>query len=179
MDSDYWDITDCTLYLKNGSTTISSSSTSYTSTNCNITIELDTDSYTSITSEAIYNLNSSSDITVSTQYTVAYRYVGEFSLKSFLDDLKAFGGAGFNDFTRMIIAFIIIFILLASVSYNMGVVDPEVTIGLLIVLTWFFSYIGWLTLSYDGIRTEWLKQYIIAILISLGGGAFILKKATE
>ena len=179
MDSDYWDITDCTLYLKNGSTTISSSSTSYTSRNCNITIELDTNSYTTITSEAIYNLNSSSDITDSTQYTVAYRYVGEFSLKSFLDDLKAFGGAGFNDFTRMVIAFIIIFILLASVSYNMGVVDPEVTIGLLIMLTCLFSYIGWLTLPYDGIRTEWLKQYIIAILISLGGGAFIMKRATE
>ena len=179
MDSDYWDITDCTLYLKNESTTISSSSTSYTTTNCNITIELDTDSYTTITSETIYNLNSSNNIIVSTQYTVAYRYVGEFSLKSFLDDLKAFGGAGFNDFTRMVIAFIIIFILLASVSYNMGVVDPEVTIGLLIMLTCLFSYIGWLTLPYDGIRTEWLKQYIIAILISLGGGAFIMKRATE
>ena len=179
MESDYWDITGCTLYLKNGSNIINTSSTSYTTRVCNISIELNTDSYTTITSQAIYNLNSSDDITASTQYTIAYRYIGDFSLKSFLDDLKAFGGAGFNDFTRMVIAFIIIFIILASVAYNMGVIDPEVTIGLLIMLTWFFSYIGWLTLPYDGIRTEWLKQYIIAILITLGGGSFIIKRATQ
>ena len=113
------------------------------------------------------------------QYMVSTKYVGDFSLKSFLDDLKLFGGAGFNDFTRMFIAFIIIFMILAMVSYNMGVIDPEVTIGLLIMLTWFFSYLGWMTISFDSITTEWLKQYIIAILITLGGGAFMMKRAME
>jgi len=56
MESDYWDITGCTLYLKNGSNIINTSSTSYTTRVCNISIELNTDSYTTITSQAIYNL---------------------------------------------------------------------------------------------------------------------------
>ncbi len=179
MDSEYWAITGCTLYLKNGTNTINSSSTAFTTTSCDIKIPINADGYSSIISQAVYNLNNSDDLIVSTQYLVVTRYEGDFSLKNFLDDLKLFGGAGFNDFTRMFIAFVIIFLILGSVAYNMGVIDPEVSIGLLIMLTWFFSYLGWMTIGYDGIVTEWLKQYIVAMLITLGGGSFIMKRAIE
>jgi len=178
MDSDYWTITGCTFYLKSNGTTIQSGS-SYTGTTCDVTLNQNTQNYTTITAETIYNLNNSYDITVSTQYTVAYRYEGDNSLKNFLDDLKAFGSAGFNDFTRMVIAFIIILIIITGLSFKMGVVEPEMLIGLLIILTWSFSYIGWLTIPYESIRTEWLKQYFLAILVTLGGGSFILKKVID
>lgn len=185
LDSSFWTITGCTFYLKNGTNTIDSGS-SYTGSTCDVTINLDTDDYEMIIAQAIYNLNSSKDITVSTQYTVQYRYVGQFSLKNFLDDLKAFGGAGFNDFTRMMFAFIIIFAIIAGLSYKADIKEPEMLIGLLIILVWFFSYIGWLTLSgliypaaMDVGMANWLRQYIIALILTLAGGSFILKRVIE
>jgi len=85
MDSEYWDITGCTLYLKNGTNTINSSSTAFTTTSCDIKIPINADGYSSIISQAVYNLNNSDDLIVSTQYLVVTRYEGDFSLKNFLD----------------------------------------------------------------------------------------------
>jgi len=178
LDSSFWTITDCDFFLMNGSTTLSTGS-AYTGSTCDVTLNYNTDSYESITALANYSLNNSNPLTVSTEYTVAYRYIGQFSLKNFVDDLKDFGEAGFNDFTRMMFAFIIIFGIITGLSFKADIKEPEMLIGLLIILVWVFSYIGWLTLNYESIPTEWLKQYIIAIIISFSGGAFILKRVIE
>lgn len=185
LTSSYWHITDCILYLKNGSDILIQNSTSYSTSECNIRIEYSTGNLTSITSEAIYELNQSVNKTVSVQYSIAYTYVGQFSLRNFLNDLKALRVAGFNDFTRIIIAFIVIFAIVATASSKMGLKEPEPLIILTFVLVVFFSYLGWLTLNYDAIPNlifmpeGWLQQYIIMIIFLLGAGGYILKRHTE
>lgn len=179
MNSTFWTVTGCTAYLKNGTTVLTSSSSSYTTSSCDISMAYNSTGLDKIRLEAHYNLNSSDDIIASRTYTIAYRYPGQFSLKNTLDDIKAFGEAGMNDFTRMMIAFIVIFVIVGGLAYKTEAKDPEILVGLLIILVWLFSYVGWLTLNYDPIPTAWLKQYIIGILMLLGGGAYILKKMTD
>jgi len=64
----------------------------------------------------------------------------------------------------------------ASKEHGLGLKDEEALLVLAIMLTWLFSYIGWFTIDYTPIPTDWLKQYILAILVTLTGGAFIYKK---
>jgi hypothetical protein len=179
MDSNIWDITSCMLTLRdNASNSLNSSSSSYTTSNCNINVGYNVGSYTSILSYATYTLNNSDTLVVSKVYTVKDVYQGEGSLKTFIDDLRAFNEAGFNDFTRMFIAFIIIALMISVLSMKYGMTDPIPLIVITIFLVAFMSYIGWLTmtnLNYNGLASDWVKQYIIAILISLAGGSYILK----
>jgi len=182
LTSEYWDIEDCTLYIKNTTNTLNSSSDSFTNNNCLITIEYDVGKQTTIISEAKYTLNSIVN-TVSIQYTVQYTYKGEFSLMNFIDDIKAFSSAGFDDFTRSIIVFIVIFGIVAYASSQMaGLREPETLIILAWALVMVFSYLGLLTLSYASIPDiaplgrEWLQQYIISILFSLGAGSYIIRR---
>jgi len=179
MSSTYWDITGCTLYLINEGSILSSSSSSYTTSSCDITINYNTGSYDTIVSKVVYELNGSS-INVSRQYSIWDRYEGQFSFKNFLDDLTNFGEAGFDDFSRMMIAFIVIFVIVAGMAFKFADFrDPEMLLVVTIGLVWFFSFIGWMTISYEGIPSEWLKKYILAIIISIAGGATILKKVTD
>lgn len=182
LSSSFWNITGCTLYLKNASTTLTQSSSSFNTTNCNIGIDFNTGNQSSIISEATLQINNTINQTFSKQYAVSYTYVGDFSLQNFIDDLKNFSGAGFNDFTRMIFAFIIIFTIVGISSFKHSIFrEAEPLIILTIVLIFFFTYIGWLTLNFEtipevrGMPTGWLKQYLIFVLSLLGGGAYILK----
>jgi hypothetical protein len=179
MTSTYRDITGCTLYLINDGSILSSSSTSYTTSLCDITINYNTGSYDTIVSKVVYELNGSS-INVSRQYSIWDRYEGQFSFKNFLDDLTNFGEAGFDDFSRMMIAFIVIFVVVAGMAFKFADFrDPEMLLVVTISLVWFFSFIGWMTISYEGIPSDWLKKYILAIIISIAGGATILKRVTD
>lgn len=182
LNSSTWPVTNCTLKLYNGTTDLLNQTSSYTSNSCYLRIELNTASMTNITSEARYELNSLYNFTVSQQYRVIYTYEGEFSLKNFLDDLSDFGMAGFDDFGRMMLALIVIFVITALAAQKIGFTNPEVLIFLVIVQVWFFSYVNWLYLDFAPIPTIAgfdLKKYIIAILISLAGGAFVMRKFTE
>ena len=185
MTSSYWRITNCTLFLKNSSGGIlEQSSSSFNTSHCDIAILRNTGNLTFIKSEAQYTLNETRDETVSVQYTVQYTYKGTFSLMNFFDDLRDFGELGFNDFTRMFIAFIVIFAIVGTAAISLGLREPET----LIFLTWsvilFFSYLGWLTLGYADIPDigkgrAWLQQYIIFIVFSLMAGGYIIKKQSE
>ena len=182
LTSSYWDITNCTLFLKSTSDTLTRSSSSYTTSRCDILINYNTGNLTYIISEAQYQLNYTINETILVQYKIQYTYEGEFSLKNFVDDLTAFGRAGFSDFTRMVIAFVVIFAIVAYSSSKFALRDPEA----LIILTWalvlFFSYVGWFTLNYEaipnvrGLAEGWLKQYIIFILLTLAGGTYIIRR---
>jgi len=178
MTSSYWTITGCTLSVQGDGVTISSSSTSYDSDSCDITITENSGTYSTMTSYVVYSLNSTNQI-VRRDYSVKNRYTGQFSLSNFIDDLKGFAGAGFNDFTRMIIAFIVIMVIVGGLSYKAEIREPEVLIGIFIALTWFMSYIGFFTLNFPAIPNVWIKQYILAILVSLSGGTFILRRIIE
>ena len=144
---------------------------------------------TTILSEAIYELDSEYEFTVSQQYKILYTYEGEFSLKSVLDDISDFGMAGFDDFGRMMLALIVIFIITVLAAQNIGFNNPETLIFLVIAQVWFFSYVNWLYLDFAPIPIIThpvtkevifdLKQYIIAILVTLAGGAFVMEKFTK
>jgi hypothetical protein len=155
---------------------------SYTSRACNATTTLSAGNQTTIISEAIYELNSTTNITHTRQYTVTYTYQGQFSLKSFIDDLTAFSSAGFNDFTRMFIGFLVVFALLAWLSKEASLRDPEILVVLFLVMVLILSYIGWFTLHIESIpdvgrvSKEWTQQYIVFILLSLAGGSYLVKK---
>ncbi len=178
MTSSYWTVTDCTLFIQNGSTVLASSSASFDSDSCDISIIYNTSGLDTIISKAVYSLNGT-EISKQREYRVRYTYEGEFSLKNLIDDLKAFGQAGFNDFTRIIIAFIIITSIIASLSIKAGLREPISMTILTLALVWFFSYIGWMTISYDSIPNEWLKQYILAILLSLIGGSYLFNEVSR
>ena len=128
-------------------------------------------------------MNGTFNNTVSVQYTVKYIFVGTFSLKNFLDDISAFSSAGFNDFTRMLIAFVITFGVVGVVASSLvGIREPESLIVLAWSLVLFFSFIGWYTLNFNaipeirGLATGWLKQYIIFLLFSLGASSYIIRR---
>jgi len=183
MTSSHWAVTNCTLFIKNGVTILSYNSTNYDTTFCNITITYNTSNYTTFISEAQYQLNSSITEIVSKHYTIRHTYSGNFSLKYFIDDVSAFAGAGFNDDTRMLLAFIVIFAIIGLSSYKFTTFrEPEPLLAMTWILVLFFSYVGWLTLNYDaipeirGLGVGWLKQYIIWILVTLGVTGFFINK---
>jgi len=181
LNSTVWEVTNCTLRLKNGTVLLNETS-NFTSDSCYIRMELNTIDMTTIVSEAIYELDSEYEFTVTQQYEVLYTYEGEFSLKNFLDDVTDFGMAGFDDFGRMMLALIVIFIITALAAREIGFENKETLIFLVMALVWLFSYVNWLYLDFAPIPTILgfdLKKYIIAILISLAGGAFVIKKFTD
>jgi len=181
LNSTVWGVTGCALYLKNGSILLDSTS-SYTSSSCFLRIEQDTFNMTTITSEVVYQIGSTYNFTVSQQYSVIYTYEGDFSLKNFLDDLTDFSMAGFDSFGRMMLVLIVIFVITALVAQKISFTNPEVLTFLVIAQVWFFSYVNWLSLDFTPIPTIIgfdLKKYIIAILISLAGGAFVMRKFTD
>lgn len=179
LTSDYWTVTSCTLTLLNGSTTITSGS-GYTTTTCGIDIPLNTDGYSTITSQVTYYLNGT-ELNVSRDYSILYTYEGDSSLKNFLDDVKDFGDWGFNDFTRMLIALVITIgaLYFTASSKFAGIQEEEPLIIMTIVITWFFSYIGFYVISFSQIPTPFLQKYMIFILVTLTGGGYLVKKHIE
>ena len=186
MSSSLFRITNCTLFLKNSSgAVLEQSSSSFNTTNCDIAILRNTGNLSFIKSEAQYTLNNTINETVSVQYDIRFTFKGNFSLMNFFDDLRNFGQSGFDDTTRMFIAFIVIFAIVGSVAFKLGLRDPES----LVILTWslvlFFSFLGWLTLGFDAIPNinppgkAWIQQYIIFIIISLIAGGYVIKKHTD
>ncbi len=175
LNSTVWPVTACTLNLKNGSILLSSTS-GFVSTGCFLRIEQNTESMTNITSEAIYEINSQS-FTVSQQYSVIFTYQGEFSLMSFLDDISDFSMAGFDGFGRMILAFIVIFVILGITAIKIGIDNKEALIFIFWALLGFFSFVGWFTLELDTMPDILgLKQYFIFYLFSLVGVGFVWNK---
>ncbi len=179
LNSSGWGITNCNLTLKNGSEVLSTTS-SYTANSCYLRIEQDTRTMTNITSEAVYELNSEYAFPVSQQYSVIYTYEGEFSLKSFLDDLTDFSMAGFDSFGRMILAFIVIFVILAMASMKISFEHKEVPIFIFWALVGLFSYVNWFYLDIANMpNILGLKKYFIFYLVSIVGGAFIWNKLRQ
>ncbi len=169
LNSTVWNVTGCTLNLWNGSILLDTTS-SYISTSCYLRIEQDTLSMTNITSEAIYELDSTYNFTVSQQYSVIYTYQGEFSLMSFLDELTDFSMAGFDSFGRMILAFIVIFVIMGMASIKVGFENKEILLFMLWGLVGFFSFIGWFTLTLStmpnflGLR-KWFMFYLVSLMV--------------
>ena len=167
LNSTVWTLTNCTLKLFNGTIFLSQSS-SFDTNSCGMSIELNTSDMTSILSEATYVLDSQFEFTISQQYSVIFTYEGDFSLKSFLDDLSDFSMAGFDNFGRMILAFIVIFIILGFVGREVSFENREVLLFVFWALMGFFSFVGWFTLELNNLPDLLgLKKWFIFYLISI------------
>ena len=176
LNSTVWPLTNCTLRLKNNSILFSETS-SFSSTGCFLRIEMNTDNSTNITSEAIYELNSQFNFTVSQQYSVIITYQGQFSLKSFLDDISNLALAGFDNFGRMMLAFIVIFAIMVFAGREVGFENKEVLFFIFLGLVGFFSFVGWFTLGLDTIPTGFgLRKYFIFYLMIMVGIGFMINK---
>jgi len=178
--SGYRDITLCNLTIMNSTATLSSAVGTFNSTYCYASLIYNTGLQTDLISYAQFQLNNTINLTQSKTYKVRYTYEGTFSLKNFIDDLTSFGSSGFNDTTRMILALICIIAIMSAASMNYEAIrDPEVFLLLLWGLVFFFSYIGWFTLSganIPSVRGFDLEKWIIFIVISLGIGSYFVRK---
>jgi len=181
LSSSYWDILGCTFNLKlSNGTVLSTNTTGYMIDYCNSSLSLNTNNYTTIIAEAIVNVNGT-NITYFYPYAVIYTYQGELSLKTFFDDIANFTGAGLDGFTKMIIAFMLIFaIVVASLKtdYIVSGEDKEKkTILLVWGLVFIFSYVNWFYMDYPGMPDILgLKQYIILYVMSLLTITYLIKE---
>jgi len=140
------------------------------------TLIYNTGNLSSIIALANWTINNSvsSVMTARRDYSIVYHYKGEFSLMNVLDDIKAFASGGFNDFSRALIGFIIIFGLVAIAAFYSGQYNPEGLLLLAMGLTWVFSFVGWFSMNESGIPFVWLEQYLIAIILTLLAATFII-----
>jgi hypothetical protein len=76
------------------------------------------------------------------QWDVYYYYAGQFSLVHFFTDLRNFSHQGFNDFTRALIAFGLIFLVAGLASYYGGLTSPIGICLIIGVMTWMMDYVG-------------------------------------
>ncbi len=178
--SDFWAITGCTLYLKHANgTVIQSSSATYSGADCDIAIELNTGNLTYILSQAAIEQDGADNVTYSRNHNIVNVYKGEFSLMNFLDDLGNFGEAGFDNFGRMLMAFIAILAITAAICSLAGLSahnDTEIVIIIVWALVYIFAYIGWFSMalatfpSSTGFGLHMQKYAIFYLITMLGIG---------
>ncbi len=180
--SSNYNITTCAYNLYNGSNLLSS--TTGTIDNavepnlCNATKEYNTGEHDYITAILVTTLEGTYYANYSVDYAVKYEYQGEFSFKTFLDDISDFSGSGFDGFSRALVAIVIIIIIVGNISsYGNIFKEPETIIILVLCLVWLMSYVGWLTMNFGGIPDlPTLKQYLIFYLCLMAGLGFIINR---
>ncbi len=82
----------------------------------------------------------------------------------------------YNDVSMAIVAIVAILGFL-SLEFS-SLREPEALILMTWVLVLFFSYTGFFTLNLETIPTAWLRQYMIFVLVTLGGGSYIIRRHT-
>lgn len=188
LSSQNWEITACSLYLINESQTLSSASGSFNGSLCGASVLLNTGKQDTIIAMGYYQLNSTYNFNVTYQYSVRYVYQGQFSLMTLFDDIAAFGGSGFNAFTRTMVAFMAVmfivgFAAMESSKGGLGIGDETALILITLSAIWIFSYVGYFTITLSSIpdiptlniTQAFLQQWLVFIFSSLAGGSFIIK----
>ena len=110
-------------------------------------------------------------------------FVGASSLRNFLDDITNFSAGAFDDFDRFIIAILVTLLIVGILSIQSADFrEPEILIPVAWLMVAFFSYLGWMNIPLDtipqikGLPENWLNKWNVFILISLLGGAYLIKK---
>ncbi len=180
LSSNFRVITSCNFTLRNSTNILANINGTFTGVACTANITFNTGNQTIITAEASYTLNETINRTISQDYVIINTYIGQFSLKNFFDDLDAFGEAGFNDTTRIILALIIIISITSITASKIQIVrDAEP----LIILTWglsfIFASIGWLTINsttMPNIQGFDIQKWFLFILITILSLSYIIKR---
>ena len=183
LTSSSFDITGCTFTLRNTSEELAQENCNFNISQSNASIIFNTGNQSIIIAEAQYELNGTVNNTVSHTYRVQDTFSGSFSLKNFLDDITSFSSAAFGDFERFLISVLLILFIVGGLSLQSSDFrEPEVLIPAVWVMVAFFSYLGWMSIPLDtipqvkGLPEDWLKKWILFILISLLGGSYMANK---
>jgi len=113
-----------------------------------------------------YWINEGNNVSGTHTWQVRSTYQGAYSFMTFFDDLKSFSNSGFNDFTRSLIAFGVILLLVAIVSFVSGINSPFAIISMIVMLTWLFEFV-------DLIGSIGVKYFTTAMMMLLGIGYWI------
>ena len=183
LTSTFWNITGCTLRLKNTTDELAQGNCQFNGSQSNVSIIFNTGNQSIIIAEVEYEINKTTNNTVSNSYRVEFVFVGKFSLKNFLDDITNFSEAAFDDFNRFIIAILIILLVVGGMSIQSADFrEPEILIPVTWLMVAFFSYLGWMNIPLGtipqirGLPEDWLNRWNVFILISLLGGAYLIRK---
>ena len=149
----------------------------------NVSIIFNTGNQSIIIAEAEYELNGTTNNTVSNIYRVENIFVGTFSLRNFLDDITNFSAGAFNDFNRFLIGILITLLVVGGLSLQSADFrEAEILIPVTWLMVALFSYLGWFNIPLDtipqirGLPEDWLNKWNLFILISLLGGAYLVRK---
>lgn len=183
MTSTIFNITGCTLRLKNESQLLTQSGGSLNGSLCEISIDFNTGNQTLIIAEAEYQLNGTTNNTVIQNYAVFWTFQGDFTLRTFLDDITSFSEAGFDDFARFFLAVLVTMIIIGAISLQSSEFrEPEILIPMTWLLVILFSYMGWFNIplttlpNIGGLPNDWLNRWIVFVFFSLGSGAYLIRR---
>ena len=123
----------------------------FNSTYCFASIPYNTTTYTNFTSLGLVWLNGTA-FQMSYGYSMTSYTQGNYTFMTLFDDISAFSGAGFDYRARLLLSFILIFTIVALVSWKFNsLINPEPVIILQWALVFLFSYIGWMTIVIAGV----------------------------
>ena len=183
LTSSFWNITGCTLRLKNSSEELAQGDCQFNGSLSNVSIFFNTGNQSIIIAEATYELNGTTNNTVSYSYRVENIFKGSFSLRNFLDDITNFSAGAFDDFNRFLIAVLITLFVVGGLSLQSTEFrEPEILIPAVWIMVAFFSYLGWMNIPLDtipqirGLPEDWLNKWNVFVLTSMLGGAYLIKK---
>lgn len=182
LTSSYWGITSCSLNITNGTSLLGSSTTSYGTGYCNITLAINTLNYTRIVSTAYWQLNNSYNMSASIEYMPLGTYQGQFSLMTFFQDISSFADAGFNNFTRWIIALIVIIIITVVIANMTQTFEASTMLITICILTYLFCYLNWMRIEYSNFPLLFapvLQQYAAFIVVLLASISFLMIQYTR
>ncbi len=183
LTSSFWDITGCTLRLRNASQELAQGDCQFNASQSKVSIIFNTGNQSIIFAEAEWEINNTFNSTAIYSYAVRNVFVGASSLRNFLNSITNFAEAGFNDFNRFLIAILITLFVVGGLSLaSADFREPEILIPVTWLMVAFFSYLGWMNIPLDtipqirGLPEDWLNRWNVFILISLLGGAYLIRK---
>jgi hypothetical protein len=141
IQSDYNFLTEYGFILKNETATLTSTITGTNPLGSYISTVYNTGNNTKIIMEFYWIMNGTTEFRTNS-WDVGDFYVGEYSVQNFCTHLTNFSHSGFNDFTRALIAFIIIMIITVGITYVSGAYTPIAIAGIITFSTAFLDFCG-------------------------------------
>jgi len=171
----YWDLEGFGITLKLSNGTILSSTSSTSSSGGVININLNTTDYKRIVMDYYWTINGTNS-TRTAYWNVISAANNEFSIFYFFTDLEAFLDTdmfGIDEFGRLIMVYLIVFISIGVMSYKYGLASPMSIMTMIFGIIYFFDVaLGFLPNPISAIPNffTWLAGLIVIV--------FVLKEVT-